>query len=119
MIEAPLVRGAFENVSHRLQSALMEIRQTEVFSRWLHRLKDPRARARVLVRIRRLSLGHPGDIRPVGGGISELRVDHGPGYRIYLTQVGQEVVLLLAGGDKRTQQRDIAEAKKLASDLGS
>jgi putative addiction module killer protein len=93
---------------------VIEIRQTEVFSDWLRRLRDENARARIQIRIRRLSLGNLGDAKPVGGGASELRVDYGPGYRVYLMQRGQRLVLLLAGGTKKTQERDIAQAKKLA-----
>jgi len=89
---------------------LIEVRETARFSKWFESLRDPRARARVLVRIRRLSLGNPGDVRPVGGGVSELRVDLGPGYRIYFVHRGAARVVLLSGGDKRTQRRDIAEA---------
>ena len=90
------------------------MRQTEVFSGWLRRLRDENARARIQIRIRRLSLGNFGDIKPVGGGVSELRVDYGPGYRIYLQQRGEGLVLLLAGGTKKTQGADIAKAKELA-----
>jgi len=89
---------------------VIEIRETGRFSRGFESLRDPRARARVLVRIRRLSLGNPGDVRPVGGGVSELRVDLGPGYRIDFVHRGAARVVLLSGGDKRTQRRDIAEA---------
>lgn len=79
-------------------------------------MRDETARARVLVRIRRLSLGNFGDVKPVGGGISELRIDYGPGYRIYFRQRGETLVLLLAGGTKKTQEADIAKAKKLAQE---
>lgn len=96
---------------------MIAVRQTDRFSRWLDGLGDRGARARILVRIRRLSLGNPGDIRSLGGGLSELRIDHGPGYRIYLMQEGPEVVLLLTGGDKRTQARDIVAARALARQL--
>lgn len=95
----------------------MEIRKTEVFARWLDGLRDIRARARILVRIERLASGNPGDVRPVGEGVSELRIDYGPGYRVYYLQRGREVVILLAGGDKRTQSRDIKTALRLASNL--
>lgn len=91
-----------------------EIRQTEIFSRWFDRLKDKDAAARILVRVRRLALGNAGDAKPVGGGVSELRIDYGPGYRVYFTRRGKEVLLLLCGGDKRTQDRDILQAKELA-----
>lgn len=95
---------------------MIEVRQTELFSGWVRRLRDETARARVLVRIRRLSLGNFGDVKPVGGGISELRIDYGPGYRIYFRQRGETLVLLLAGGTKKTQEADIAKAKKLAQE---
>jgi putative addiction module killer protein len=93
---------------------MIEIRQTEVFSDWLRKLRDENARSRIQIRIRRLSLGNFGDVRPVGGGVSELRIDYGPGYRVYLRQRGDVLVLLLAGGTKKTQEADIAKAKKFA-----
>ena len=96
---------------------MIEIRQTGDYARWFAKLRDRHARARILVRIRRLSLGNPGDVRPVGDGVSELRIDYGPGYRVYFTRRGDTVVVLLAGGDKRTQQRDIEKAKELARNL--
>ncbi len=95
----------------------IEVRQTEVFVRWFARLRDVDARARITARIRRLSLGNPGDVKPVGGGVSELRVDHGPGYRVYFVRRGDAVVVLLCGGDKRSQDRDIARALELARQL--
>lgn len=101
----------------RYTSVVPEVRQTDDFSRWLEKLRDRQARARVLVRIRRLSLGDPGDVVPVGEGISELRIDYGPGYRVYYKQCGSTLVVLLAGGDKRTQQRDIERARDLARRL--
>jgi putative addiction module killer protein/probable addiction module antidote protein len=93
---------------------VVEIRQTEAYSRWFRGLRDPRARARIDVRIRRISLGNTGDVKPVGEGVSELRIDYGPGYRVYFVQRGQTLVLLLAGGDKHTQDRDIRTALALA-----
>lgn len=96
---------------------MFEIRKTETFARWLDGLHDMRARARVQVRIERLAAGNPGDIRPVGGGVSELRIDYGPGYRIYFKYVGREIVILLAGGDKSTQSADIRTALRLARNL--
>ncbi len=96
---------------------MVEIRQTDEYARWFDKLRDRQARARILVRVRRLSLGNPGDVRSVGEGVSEMRVDYGPGYRIYFTQRGTEVVVLLIGGDERTQQKDIVKAKALARDL--
>jgi len=96
---------------------MVEIRETEVFSKWLSGLRDSVARARIAARIRRLALGNPGDVRPVGEGVSELRVDHGPGYRVYFVQRGTVLVVLLCGGDKRTQGRDIRTAKTMATEL--
>ncbi len=95
---------------------VIEVRQTGVFSDWFRRLRDEKARSRILIRIRRLSLGNFGDVKPVGNGVSELRIDYGPGYRVYLQQRGSVLVLLLAGGSKKTQQADIAKAKKLAKE---
>ena len=86
------------------------------FESWLVGLKDRQARLRVISRIERLSAGNPGDVKPVGAGISELRLDHGPGYRVYLMQRGALVIVLLAGGDKRTQEADINLALKIAQD---
>jgi putative addiction module killer protein len=96
---------------------LHEVRQTDEYARWFVRLRDRQARARILVRVRRLSLGNPGDVAPVGEGVSEMRIDYGPGYRVYFKQLGETIVVLLAGGDKRTQQRDIEKAKTLARNL--
>lgn len=93
---------------------MIEIRQTKAYVRWFSRIKDEQARARIMVRIRRLSLGNPGDVRPVGEGVSELRIDYGPGYRVYFVARGEHLVILLAGGDKRTQGRDIRRALRLA-----
>jgi putative addiction module killer protein len=95
----------------------MEVRETELFSYWFARLRDHRAQARVLTRIRRLSLGNPGDVRPVGEGVSELRIDYGPGYRVYYVQRGPVVIVLLCGGDKDSQDDDIRLAKQLAREL--
>ena len=95
----------------------LEVRQTDVFAAWFARLRDREARARITVRIRRLSLGNPGDAKPVGGGVSEMRIDYGPGYRVYFVQRGDSVVVLLCGGDKRRQARDIARALELARDI--
>lgn len=96
---------------------MIEIRQTDVYARWFDGLRDRQARARIDLRIRRLSLGNPGDAKPVGEGLSELRVDYGPGYRVYFAQRGETLVILLAGGDKRTQARDIKKALDLARNL--
>lgn len=96
---------------------MVEIRQTQVFAAWLDGLKDRNARARIQVRLDRLALGLAGDVKPVGSGVSELRVDYGPGYRMYFKQQGRELVLLLNGGDKRTQGRDIERALSMARDF--
>jgi putative addiction module killer protein len=98
---------------------LTEIRQTETFRRWFDNLRDSEAQKRILARIRRLSLGNPGDVKPVGGGVSELRIDYGPGYRMYFIRRGSTVVILLSGGDKRTQDRDIKTALLIAREIGS
>ncbi|UQE03674.1 type II toxin-antitoxin system RelE/ParE family toxin [Bradyrhizobium japonicum] len=93
------------------------IRETEQFSSWLSDLRDVRAKAKVLVRVERLAKGNAGDVKPVGEGISELRIHYGAGYRVYFTQRGEELILLLCGGDKDSQDKDIANAKKIASEL--
>jgi putative addiction module killer protein len=96
---------------------VIEVRQTETFAQWFRRLRDRGAQRRIQVRIDRLETGNPGDVRPVGGGVSEMRIDYGPGYRVYFVRRGVTLVILLAGGDKQTQQQDIAMALKLASDV--
>lgn len=96
---------------------MREIRKTEVFAKWLDGLDDIRARARVLVRIERLASGNPGDVAPVGEGVSELRINYGPGYRVYYKQLGESLVILLAGGEKHTQAKDIKTALRLARHL--
>jgi putative addiction module killer protein len=96
---------------------LIEIRRTEIFARWLESLRDRRAAARIAERIRRLALGNPGDVRPVGAGLSELRIDYGPGYRVYFTQRGATLIIILCGGDKTGQDRDITRAKALAQEI--
>jgi putative addiction module killer protein len=93
---------------------MLEIRQTEHYAEWYLGLRDRMAKARINVRIRRVSLGNFGDVKPVGQGVSELRIDHGPGYRVYFVQRGQIVIVLLVGGDKRTQSQDIEKALELA-----
>ncbi len=95
---------------------MIEVRQTEVFAKWLRKLRDPDARARIQIRIRRLSLGNFGDVKLLGDGVGELRNDYGPGYRVYFVQIGSILVLLLAGGTKKTQDADIVKAKKLAKE---
>ena len=96
---------------------MTEVRQTAEFSGWLHRLRDASAVARIVARIRRMEMGNPGDAKSVGQGILEMRIDYGPGYRIYYMHRGAEIVILLCGGDKRTQQQDINRARKLAETL--
>jgi putative addiction module killer protein len=96
---------------------VIEIRQTETYAKWFASLRDRKARARIDVRIRRLSLGNPGDVKPIGSGVSELRIDYGPGYPVYFLQRGPMLIILLAGGDKRTQERDIKKALELARGL--
>ncbi len=96
---------------------MIEIRETDIYHGWFETLKDPRAKARIDVRIRRISLSNFGDVRPVGSGVSELRIDYGPGYRVYFTQRGNILVILLCGGDKSTQSTDIQQAHDLARTL--
>ncbi len=96
---------------------MIELRQTEMFSKWLMKLRDLRARARIQARIDRLELGNAGDVKPVGEGVSEMRIDYGPGYRVYFIQKGSELIILLAGGDKRSQSRDIQNAIEIAKEL--
>ncbi len=96
---------------------MIEVRQTEIFSKWLVGLRDIRARARIQARIDRLETGNVGDTKPVGEGVSELRIDYGPGYRIYFVQRGSELFILLAGGDKSSQSKDIRKALSLAAEL--
>ena len=98
-------------------SPMVEVRQTAEFSTWLRRLKDANAAARIVARIRRMELRNPGDNRGVGKGVMEMRVDYGPGYRIYYVNRGVEIVILLCGGDKRTQPQDIKRAQALAERL--
>ena len=96
---------------------MLEIRQTTQYSTWFGKLRDKAAKIRIDIRIRRLSLGNPGDVKPIGEGVSELRVNFGPGYRVYFVQRGDAFIVLLAGGDKSTQDQDIRDAKTLASEL--
>ncbi|MBL8845449.1 MAG: type II toxin-antitoxin system RelE/ParE family toxin [Hyphomicrobium zavarzinii] len=96
---------------------MLEIRRTEYFDKWLSALKDARAKAKITVRIDRLAAGNPGDVKPVGSGVSEMRIDYGPGYRVYYKQKGAELILLLMGGDKSTQEADIKSAIALAAEL--
>jgi len=96
---------------------VVEIRKTEKYAQWLDGLPDIRARARIQVRVERLAAGNTGDVKPVGEGVSELRVDYGPGYRVYFTKRGSKLIILLAGGDKSTQATDIKIALRLARNL--
>lgn len=96
---------------------MYEIRKTDIYAKWLDGLRDIRARARVQARVERLAAGNPGDVKPVGEGVSELRIDFGPGYRVYYTMRGRTMIILLAGGDKRTQTADIKTALRLAHNL--
>ena len=96
---------------------MKEIRETEIFREWFASLRDIRAVTRIDVRIKRLAMGNPGDVKPAGEGISEMRIDYGPGYRVYFKDSGKEIIVLLCGGDKRTQDRDIEQAKGLLRNL--
>jgi putative addiction module killer protein len=96
---------------------MLEVRQSQTYAEWFKGLRDRTAKTRIDIRIRRLSLGNPGDVKPVGEGVSELRVDYGPGYRIYFMQKADVLVVLLVGGDKSSQDRDIRNAKNLAREL--
>ena len=96
---------------------MYKIRTTNIFTQWLDSLRDIHARARVLARIERFASGNPGDVKPIGEGVSELRIDYGPGYRVYYTKQGRKIIILLIGGDKRTQAKDIKKAIALARNL--
>ena len=96
---------------------MIEVRETNAFTAWLSGLRDRRAVARIAVRLARYADGNPGDVRPVGEGVSELRIDYGPGYRVYVKQAGAVLVFVLGGGDKRTQAADVQRAKALAKEL--
>jgi putative addiction module killer protein len=96
---------------------MFEVQKTDEFDKWLSGLADQKALAKITSRIERLGLGNPGDVRPVGQGLSEMRVPHGPGYRVYFKQTGKTIVLLLCGGDKSTQVKDIKRAKEIAAEL--
>ncbi len=96
---------------------MFQMRKTDEYVEWIDSLSDVMGRARILVRVERLAAGNPGDVRPVGEGVSELRMDFGPGYRVYFTQRGREIVILLAGGDKSSQSKDIGTALRLARNL--
>jgi putative addiction module killer protein len=96
---------------------MISVRRTDKFDRWLKDLSDTRAKAKILIRIDRLADGNPGDVATVGKGISEMRINYGPGYRVYYAQRGRALIILLCGGDKGSQDGDIREAKKLLSEL--
>ena len=96
---------------------MIELRKTAVFASWLDGVRDIRARARIQARLDRLAEGNPGDVKPIGEGVSELKINYGPGYRVYFKARGREVIILLAGGDKRTQAKDIKSALRLARNL--
>jgi putative addiction module killer protein len=96
---------------------MIELRKTETFAKWIDGLHDLKARAKILVRIERLLAGNPGDVKPVGEGVSELRIDYGSGYRVYFKKIGQVVIILLAGGDKHSQDRDIKTALRIVNNL--
>ena len=96
---------------------VIEVVETEAFQRWMERLKDAVARTRILARLKRASLGNLGDWKAVGGGVAEMRVDHGPGYRVYFTRRGDRLIVILAGGTKKTQAADIAKAIETAKQL--
>src|SRR5665647_317074 len=96
---------------------MVEIRKTDLFAKWIDNLRDVQAKARVLVRIERLASGNAGNVKPVGEGISEIRIDYGPGYRVYFIKRGSELIILLAGGDKSSQAADIKVAMRLAQNL--
>ena len=96
---------------------MKEIRESETFKAWFAKLRDTRAKIRIDMRIKRLAMGNPGDVKPAGEGVSEMRIDYGPGYRVYFKDTGKEIIILLCGGDKRTQSRDIEQAKELLRNL--
>lgn len=112
-----VVYGLDNGVATRLHLPMIEIRKTVLFAEWLDGLRDLQARARVQARIERLAAGNPGDVEPVGEGVSELRINYGPGYRVYFKKRGRELIILLAGGDKTTQTKDIKDALRLARNL--
>ncbi|GMO99937.1 type II toxin-antitoxin system RelE/ParE family toxin [Bradyrhizobium sp. TM239] len=96
---------------------MFEVQKTDEFDQWLAALRDQRAIAKIASRIERLAMGNAGDVKAVGAGVSELRIDYGPGYRVYYKQVGNRIVLILCGGDKSTQDQDIRHAKAIAAEL--
>jgi putative addiction module killer protein len=96
---------------------MFEVHKTDEFDEWLSGLADQKAQAKIVSRIERLAFGNPGDVKPVGQGVSEMRVHYGPGYRVYFKQTGKTIVLLLCGGDKSTQEKDIKRAKEIVAEL--
>ena len=98
---------------------MITIKQTDEFARWLTGLRDQRAKQKIATRLQRLKFGHFGDVEPIGSGLSELRIHEGQGYRIYFRQNGQEIILLLCGGNKKTQQRDIRRAHEIMKELSN
>ena len=96
---------------------MIEIRESEAFAKWIRSLRDSVAKAKIASRIQRLKFGNPGDVKPVGEGVSEMRIDHGPGYRVYFVNRGNTIIVILCGGDKSTQQADIRRALGLAKEL--
>ena len=113
----PRRNGRWSGYSHLLMARMLELKETASFRKWRTKLKDERARALIASRLDRLAFGHAGDARPVGEGISELRIHHGPGYRIYFHRRGTMVVILLCGGNKSTQTKDIRTAKRLVDEM--
>jgi len=103
-------------VSYIDNICIMPVRRSSVFKKWIKKLKDVRAIYRINARIKRLEGGNPGDVEPVGEGVSEMKIDYGPGYRVYYKEVRKEILVLLCGGDKTTQQEDIKNAKKIAAE---
>ena len=96
---------------------MFEVRTTDEFDRWLSNLADEKARTRIASRVARLRFGNPGDVKPIGDGLSEMRVHHGPGYRVYYKQTGKTIVIILCGGDKSSQNKDIKRAREIAAEL--
>jgi len=96
---------------------MIEVRQTERFAKWLKKLRDHQARAKINVRIRRAEMGNLGKVEPVGEGVSEMKINYGPGYRVYFVQDGEDIIILLCGGDKSDQQADIKTAKSMAKEI--
>ena len=96
---------------------MFEVLTTDEFDRWLSNLADEKARTRISLRVARLGFGNPGDVKPIGHGLSEMRVHHGPGYRVYYKQTGKTIVIILCGGDKSSQSKDIKRAKAIAAEL--